>query len=233
MLVLQALIGCGAAGNGYPARSQLGEEQELGRPLVPLISRHAAAEAALEVIDEHGLKDFKIRDVAARLGVKTPSLYNHFKNKEELLEEVSRLLLMKQPALAAEDDSFESRLLSLCLETRRALLRHPNAAMLLLDYFPRHLLLEFYNAAARDNPYHPSIHMAVIEATEKLTFGSALFAASADSRGVPAMPDIDVAAYPALARAMSANPFDDEQLFLECLRIFLAGAARQGRDGDA
>lgn len=45
------------------------------------------------------------------------------------------------------------------------------------------------------------------------------------------MPDIGVATYPDLARAMRDNPFDDEQLFIECLRIFLAGAARRGRDG--
>ena len=61
----------------------------MGRPPRPMISRNLAANAALAEIDKLGMEGFGLSDVAARLGVKTPSLYHHFKNKDELLSEVA------------------------------------------------------------------------------------------------------------------------------------------------
>ena len=48
----------------------------MGRPPRPIISRNLAAKAALAEIDKLGLEGFGLSDVAARLGVKTPSLYH-------------------------------------------------------------------------------------------------------------------------------------------------------------
>jgi hypothetical protein len=74
--------------------------------------------------------------------------------------------------------------------------------------------------------------MAVIEGTEKLTFGSALFAAAAQARGIPPMPEADREKLPRLALALDANPFDDEEsLFVETLRIFFTGVAERYRRG--
>jgi hypothetical protein len=65
--------------------------------------------------------------------------------------------------------------------------------------------------------------MTVIDAVEKYTYGAALFEASARARGVEPMPLVDGEKYPKLAQAVADNPFDDEQLFVESLRMFLAG----------
>lgn len=179
------------------------------------------------MIDERGLEGFNLALLAKALGVKAPSLYHHFKDKNELLAEVARIVLLDVPPLEPKDDSWQERLVARCVETRRSLLRHPKAAVLILHHFPRHLLLGAYEMAAGEQPFSDEVRMAVIEGSEKFTYGSALFEAAARAENMPPMPDVDPAAYPALARAIEANPFDDEALFAETLRMFLAGAAQR------
>lgn len=203
----------------------------MARPSRPLISRTGAARAALEVIDEVGLDEFSLARVASKLGVSSPSLYHHFNDRAALLEEVARLLLLNLPGFRARRLPYEERIVRLCIAARRSLMRHPNAALLMLQFFPRHLLLSAYDEVAAQDPYPPEFQMAVIEATEKLTFGSGLFAAAAAARGAPPMPEVDGEAFPNLARAIAANPFDDEQLFAETIRIFFTGVAQRYRQG--
>ncbi|UAL11717.1 TetR/AcrR family transcriptional regulator [Caulobacter segnis] len=204
----------------------------MARPSSPLISRSSAAEAALAVIDEVGLSSFSLARVATKMGVQAPSLYHHFADKAALLEEVARLLLLNLPGMEKTELPYEERIVMLCVSARRSLLRHPNAALLMLQFFPRHLLLSAYNEAAASDPYPPEFHMAVIEGTEKLTFGSALFAAAAQARGIPPMPEADREKLPRLARALDANPFEDEEaLFVETVRIFFTGVAERHRRG--
>lgn len=193
------------------------------RPVKPMISRRGAAEAALAVIDEHGLDGFNMALVARRLGVKPPSLYHHFRDRREVLAEVA-LLLLDPGEFALDEADWAERLVELCLKTRRSLLKHPRAASLILHYFPRHLLLDEYDRAAREDPLAAELHMAVIEGTEKITFGSALFEAFARSADVPSFPTVDPMRYPTLTHSLASNPFADEELFVETLRMFLAGA---------
>jgi AcrR family transcriptional regulator len=188
-----------------------------------LISRENAAEAALSAIDEHGLEALSLGLVAKKIGVRPPSLYHHFKDKSELLQEVARMMLVKMPAVRATGQSFEEQIIARCVATRQTLLKHPNAAPLILRYFPRHMLLAAYNRAASEEPYPTPIQMTVIDAIEKYTYGAALFEASARARGIDPMPPVDGEKYPSLAKAIEDNPFDDEQLFVESLRLFLVG----------
>lgn len=175
------------------------------------------------MIDEHGLEDLSLALVAKKLGVRPPSLYHHFTDKSELLQEVARMMLVKVPDVPTTGESFEERIIARCVATRMAMLQHPNAAPLILRYFPRHLLLAAYDRAAAEEPYPTAIQMTVIDAIEKYTYGAALFEASARARNIPPMPQIDAERYPSLARAVADNPFDDNQLFVEALRLFLAG----------
>lgn len=199
----------------------------MARPSKPLISRHNAAQAALDVIDEHGLEKLSLAQVAKKLGVQPPSLYYHFKNKSELLQEVARVMLIRLPPMPRHAESYEERIIALCVSTRRALLKHPNAAILILRYFPKYMLLGAYDRAASDEPFPDSIQMTVIEAVEKFTYGASLFEAAARARGVQPMPSFDQKKYPSLAKVVSANPFDDEELFVEALRIFLVGVRQR------
>lgn len=58
----------------------------MGRPSNPLLSRDAIAAAALDLAVEDGADAVTMRAIAARLGVRGPSLYNHVASKDDLLD---------------------------------------------------------------------------------------------------------------------------------------------------
>ncbi len=58
-------------------------------PRVPPLSRASVAEAALRLLNETGLEKLTLRAIAAELDVKAPALYWHFKNKQELIDEMA------------------------------------------------------------------------------------------------------------------------------------------------
>lgn len=203
----------------------------MARPSTPLISRARAAEAALEVIDELGVAGCSLDRVAKKLNVRSPSLYHYFRDKDELLEEVVRLLFADLPSLLSGKESYEERMVDLCINARRSLIRHPNAAVLVLQHFPRKLMQVAYEESSKANPYPDQFHLVVIEATEKLMFGSALFSAAAEARGKGDFPEVDAEKYPSLSAALSASPFlTDEELLAETLRIFFVGLAARYSD---
>lgn len=179
-----------------------------------------------------GVSGCSLDRVAKKLNVRSPSLYHYFRDKDELLEEVVRLLFSNLPSLTEGTLSFEERLVELCVKARRALIQHPNAAVLVLQHFPRRLMLDAYNDSARTNPYPAEYHLLVIEASEKLMFGTALFEAAAKARGEKSFPDFDTEQFSHLARALKAvDGQGQEELLAETLRIFLVGLAHRYRDG--
>lgn len=54
------------------------------------ITKESITQAAIELVEEHGRPELSMRELAERLGVKTPSLYNHVESMEQLLVEVCR-----------------------------------------------------------------------------------------------------------------------------------------------
>ena len=57
------------------------------------LQRETVVRAALHVVDEVGLDSLTIRRLAAHLDIQNPSLYWHFKNKQELLNSMAELML--------------------------------------------------------------------------------------------------------------------------------------------
>lgn len=209
-----------------PAKAHSGQppkRSRAGRPASPLITRRTAAETALRVIDADGLDALSLQAVARQMGVAAPSLYYHFKDKDELLAEVALCLLRE---VGTEQDSWsenwEERTIELAVATRRVALRHPNAAPLSLRFFPRRLILPAYEQTLSRCPYPTKTHLIVLEVIEKFTYGSSLFAAAAEAYRSPAMPPIDARRFPHLARAVEAQP-DEETIFVEALKAILEG----------
>lgn len=206
------------------------ERAKPGRPLKPLITREAAIAAAIELADTDGLEKLSVQAVARRMNVTAPSLYHHFSDKDELLECVALELLHQVGEGHHSDAAWADRIIELSVATRRVILRHANAAPLMLRFFPRKLMLRAYERTLADCPYDAKYHMVILEAVEKLTYGSSLFAASAETYHSPAIPAFDAERYPLLAHAMAAAPKDDETIFVESLNALLDGfAARFGK----
>jgi TetR/AcrR family transcriptional regulator, tetracycline repressor protein len=66
---------------------------ERGQPL----TRKIVLEAALQLMDRDGPEGFNMRKLGATLGVEAMSLYNHIKNKEDLLDGLIEMLLLQTP----------------------------------------------------------------------------------------------------------------------------------------
>lgn len=204
-----------------PATRQ--QRTRAGRPLKPLITREAAVIAAMAVIDRDGLEALSVQSVARAMKVSAPSLYYHFKDKDELLQLVARELLRQIGKSTSPEASWEERMIGLSVATLRVILEHANAAPLMLRFFPRSLMLSAYENSLVDTPYPVEHQMVVVEAIEKLTYGTALFAAAAETYHLPAMPAFDADRYPRLAKALQAGPQDQLAMFEESLRALLDG----------
>ncbi|AGM09765.1 TetR/AcrR family transcriptional regulator C-terminal domain-containing protein [Amycolatopsis keratiniphila] len=92
-------------------------------------------EAAVELLDEAGLPELTTRRLAAKLGVSSPTLYWHVKDKAELLDLVAEAIC----ADAFEIDRslpWRDQLASGLRQFRALLLRHRDAAALLRERPP-------------------------------------------------------------------------------------------------
>jgi AcrR family transcriptional regulator len=61
----------------------------MARPRKPLLSTDRIVGTACALVDAEGLAAVSTRRLAAELGVSGPSLYNHFRTKDEILEAVA------------------------------------------------------------------------------------------------------------------------------------------------
>lgn len=50
------------------------------------ITKELITDAALELLDQKGIEEVTIKNIAMQLGIKPPSLYNHIANLEDLLD---------------------------------------------------------------------------------------------------------------------------------------------------
>ena len=64
----------------------------MARPSMPILSRERIRDAALALIDAHGLEALSMRALARELGVQAASLYSHFPTKDAVLDAVANLL---------------------------------------------------------------------------------------------------------------------------------------------
>lgn len=191
------------------------------------ISRDAAVRVALDIIDEVGLQALTLESVAKRFATTTPALYHHFSNRADLLAGVARFLLtdLPLPEPSAGDD-WRTQLIDLCVETRHAILKHPHAAPLVLQFLPRQLLLPAYEHWAKlmlANHVPPSLVLPITKGLEGLTYGNALLEAAIISQRLSPFPAFDPEQYPALATSLDTNRQDPERMFRATLRGFLDG----------
>lgn len=100
------------SGPGRPAAGQELTPQEV-------------AEAAFDLIVAEGEEALTMRRLGDALGVKAMALYNHFPDKEAILDAVADLALSRVPLPPAKGP-WKSRIKALCHAIRRMALLHPN-----------------------------------------------------------------------------------------------------------
>ncbi|MER7463018.1 TetR/AcrR family transcriptional regulator C-terminal domain-containing protein [Streptomyces sp. NPDC097981] len=103
-------------------------------PRVPPLSRLTVAETALRLLNESGLDKLTLRAIAQELDVKAPALYWHFKNKQELIDEMATEMLRRMATGPEESGAdtpstpWRERLLAANRDLRRALLAYRDGA---------------------------------------------------------------------------------------------------------
>jgi AcrR family transcriptional regulator len=98
----------------------------MARPRQALLSRERIVETAASLIDSDGLAAFSTRKLAASLGVRGPSLYNHFRTKDEILDAVADTITAKVDVSFFATHDWREALLLWGKSYRDALTAHPN-----------------------------------------------------------------------------------------------------------
>lgn len=203
------------------------------RPSTPRISRDAAVRASIEIIDAEGLEAFSLPRLARHLGVQAPSLYHHFADKNEIFVEVARFIggsSVATPRRHAGDD-WPEFFVALALNFRRSILKHRNAAPILLQYLPRSLFIETYEDTAHflKDPGIPSdLHVRILDGLETLSIGAVLIEAMRPATTKSTIfPNVDPESQQLLAQALAENEYTQRMLYVELVRSFLHGVVRE------
>ncbi|SEC11527.1 Tetracyclin repressor, C-terminal all-alpha domain [Rhodococcus pyridinivorans] len=209
----------------------------MARPSKPLISRAAAVAASIEIIDSEGLEAFSLPRLAKHLGVRAPSLYHHFSDKSEILSAVARQIAGAGPMPRRKPGpDWPEYFVTLSLNLRRSILKHRNAAPILLQYLPRDVLIGTYEETAaflEASGVPARLHVQILDGMERLTLGAVLTEAMRPpSTKSTIFPNVDPESRPMLARALAENAMTSKQLFEEMIRSFLYGVMRNEDDAE-
>ncbi|WP_369034758.1 MULTISPECIES: TetR/AcrR family transcriptional regulator [Streptomyces] len=99
----------------------------MARPRKPLLSTGLIVETARALVDAEGLAAVSTRRLAAELGVSGPSLYNHFRTKDQILEAVADSVSVLVDLSMFEDGrDWRTALHDWAVSYRAALRDHPN-----------------------------------------------------------------------------------------------------------
>jgi AcrR family transcriptional regulator len=95
------------------------------------LTRERIIQASLRLMDEEGLDSVTMRRIGRELGVEAMSLYNHVRDKEDILDGIVEQVLAEFRIPQVEDFMEAARLGA--REYRRLLLAHPNVITLMSE----------------------------------------------------------------------------------------------------
>jgi TetR/AcrR family transcriptional regulator, tetracycline repressor protein len=186
----------------------------------PRFTRDEAARVALSIVDSDGPGGLSLARVAAALNVRAPSLYNHFRDKAEILAEVARIVVLDSGRVPdPEPGRWREWLVAESALFRQSLLRHPRAVPLVVEYLPQQLLLRLYGQYARllaEQGVPQSMHLFLLESAHQMTLGSAISAATGRTALESLDPDVDGAPRPASAD-------EGDRRFVQMVEAFFRG----------
>jgi AcrR family transcriptional regulator len=113
--------------------TELGIETERGadRARREPVTRARVVQAALRIMDQEGLEAVTMRRVGRELGVEAMSLYNHVRDKEDILDGICEAALAEFRTPDVQDWAEAARVTA--HEYRRILLAHPEVITLMAE----------------------------------------------------------------------------------------------------
>lgn len=94
----------------------------------PPLTRRRVVEAALRLVDEHGLEALSFRSLAAELESSQMAAYNYVRNKDELLDLMLDLVLGEVDLSGGGGEDWVAQLRAMFRSYHRVLLAHPGMA---------------------------------------------------------------------------------------------------------
>ena len=89
------------------------------------LSQDKICQAAIALVNAHGLETLSMRRLAQALEVKAASLYNHVQNKSQLYDLIQEYCYRRMKPLKKRQH-WQSHLIELAKQTRAGLLKNPN-----------------------------------------------------------------------------------------------------------
>ncbi|MQA77477.1 MAG: TetR family transcriptional regulator [Streptosporangiales bacterium] len=201
----------------------------MGRRPDRALSRESIARTALAIFDGDGGAAVTVRNIAARLGVQSPSLYNHVASKDEILDAVTELIDQQIDHSPLDDPDWRRGLAAFARSYRHAFRQHPEAlAVIARRAVETDAALSAYDAALaalQRAGWSPAAALRVFAALEYLVLGSALVPFTS---GFVRQPAEYAGQFPALARSLAGTDLDtvDDAGFEFGLELILDGLAR-------
>lgn len=193
------------------------------------LTRDMVLRAALDLLNEVGIDALSTRRLAERLGVQSPTLYWHFKNKGELLEAMSEAIMLERhdASLPRQGDAWDAWLVANACSFRAALLAYRDGARLHAGTRPRD---PHYGAVERKVAllcgagFTPDEAVDVMYGLGRFVVGWVLEEQAQQSGDAdPSLPD--AAAYPLLAQGWAAlRERGGDEAFVRGVMLFVDGA---------
>jgi AcrR family transcriptional regulator len=141
--------------------------------------------ATLDLAAEHGLKSLSMLQIAEAVGIKKPSLYNHFDSNEALISEMYQYLREQSKtnqSLPAPDISADvSEILSRYVTSYRQMVSDE-------------AMLKFYKVVYAERTTNPAAAQILIEETNKMVAATKMLLQYLAEQGKLAITDLDSAA---------------------------------------
>jgi AcrR family transcriptional regulator len=195
----------------------------MGRRRDLALTREAIARTALAILDEEGPAALTVRRIAARLGVQSPSLYNHVASKDEVLDAVTELIDGEIDQSCLADPDWADGLAGFARSYRRAFRAHPAAlAVIARRAVETDVALGAYDAALaalQRAGWPPGTALQIMATVDYLVLGSALVPFTG---GFVREPHAYADKYPALAASLGEadlGSLDDAAFELALLHL--------------
>ena len=193
------------------------------RPKEKLLSPQRILDSALKVVDELGADKFSIHAVARELGVRPPSIYYYFADRDVLLASVCLRVLQDVHVPKRRHNSWGTRMMQDALAYYRALSEHPNlAAALLNERAARAGAADRFEDALvqlKEAGIPPADGLALIDCIEGIALSWVTF------RRVPTV-EVDAASYPTLSSAIKRQKYN-EASFKRCVAAIIDSWGRK------
>ncbi len=150
----------------------------MARPSGTPLTRESIFRSALQLVDDHGPDALSTNRIAAELGVKGPSLYNHVSGRRDIIEGMLELVVAEMDFSGADLRPWTIACEHLTRAYRDTLAAHPHLLPLIADLPIRSPdLLDAYErafAVLRDAGWDEIQLMPLVRSMEYLAIGSAL-----------------------------------------------------------